>query len=92
VEIDRGQLDLADDDVLLADLVGCAVVRVDGRAWGTIAAIDAGRDQDRLVIHDAGVERMLPLVDAFVISIDLDARVVTVDPPEGLPETPIADR
>ena len=30
---------------------------------------------------------MLPLVDVFVKDIDLDARVVTVDPPEGLPES-----
>jgi hypothetical protein len=29
---------------------------------------------------------MLPLVDLFVKTIDLEARVVTVDPPEDLPE------
>ncbi len=90
VEVDRGDLHLAEDDVLLHDLVGCAVRLVDGTPWGTIAAIDSvpGGLQDRLVIHDGGVERMLPLVDAFVKAIDLDAGVVTVDPPEGLPESP----
>ena len=87
VELDRAQLDLADGDMLLVDLVGCAVVLPDGTAWGTIAAIDADVMQDRLVIHDGDVERLLPLVDAFVTNIDLDARVVTVDPPEGLPES-----
>ncbi len=30
---------------------------------------------------------MLPLVDLFIKNIDLDSRVVTVDPPEGLPES-----
>jgi ribosomal 30S subunit maturation factor RimM len=40
------------------------------------------------VIHDGDVERLLPLVDAFVTEIDTDARVVTVDPPLDLPETP----
>lgn len=89
VEVDRADLDLAEGDVLLHDLVGCAVRLVDGRPWGTIAAIDTvpGGLQDRLVIHDGGVERMLPLVDVFVKDIDLEARVVTVDPPEGLPES-----
>jgi 16S rRNA processing protein RimM len=86
VEVDRADLELADDDVLLHDLVGCEVRLLDGTPWGTIAAIDAGDLQDRLVIHDGGVERMLPLVDVFVKDIDLDRRVVTVDPPAGLPE------
>ena len=88
VEVDRSALELGEDDVLLADLVGCAAVRRDGTPWGTIAAIDAGV-QDVLVIHDGDVERLLPLVDVYVIDIDLDARVVTVDPPDGWPESRI---
>jgi len=86
VEVDRADLELDEDDVLLADLVGCKVLLPDGTPWGEVAAIDAGPGQDRLVIHDGGVERLVPLVDAFVQKIDLDARTVTVDPPEGTPE------
>lgn len=85
VEVDRAALGLGDDEILLDDLVGCRVERVDGTPWGTIAAIEGGI-QDRLVIHDGEIERLLPLVDEFVVGIDLDAGVVTVDPPEGLPE------
>ncbi|HEX8109726.1 MAG TPA: ribosome maturation factor RimM [Kofleriaceae bacterium] len=85
VEVDRATLELDEDDVLLDDLIGCRVQRVDGTPWGTIAAIEGGM-QDRLVIHDGDVERQLPLVDEFVTDIDLEAGVVTVDPPEGLPE------
>jgi 16S rRNA processing protein RimM len=87
VEVDRDALEVGDDELLLADLVGCAVQRVDGSPWGEIAAVEPGELQDLLVIRDGEVERMLPLVDAFVRSIDLDARVVTVDPPDGLPES-----
>ena len=86
VEVDRAMLELGDDDVLLDDLVGCRVQRADGTPWGTIAAVEGGM-QDRLVIHDGDVERQLPLVDEFVTSIDLEAGVVTVDPPDGLPES-----
>jgi 16S rRNA processing protein RimM len=85
VEVDRAALELDDDEVLLDDLVGCQVRRLDGTPWGTIAAIEEGV-QDRLVIHDGDVERQLPLVDEFVTGIDLEAGVVTVDPPDGLPE------
>ena len=85
VEVDREALQLADDDVLLSDLVGCRVQKVDGSPWGTIHEVIGGM-QDLLVIHDGELERMLPLVDEFVTNIDLEAGVVTVDPPEGLPE------
>lgn len=86
VEVDRDDLGLAEDDVLLSELVGCAVRRTDGSPWGTIAAVHAAPHQDLLVIHDGDIERLLPLVDEFVVEIDVDAKVVTVDPPEGLPE------
>jgi len=85
VEVDRDALDLDDDDILLDDLVGCQVKLPDGSSWGTIHEVQSGM-QDLLVIHDGELERLLPLVDEFVTGIDLAAGVVTVDPPEGLPE------
>jgi 16S rRNA processing protein RimM len=88
VEVLREDLELDEDEVLLHDLVGSKVVLRDGTPWGVVFAIDQGPGQDRLVIHDNGIERMVPLVDALVPKIDLDAGVITVDPPEGTPETP----
>ncbi len=85
VEVAREALQLGPDDVLLADLVGCAVRTTGGEAWGTIVAVDASPLQDLLVIHDGDAERLLPMVDEFVVGIDLAAGVVTVSPPEGLP-------
>lgn len=87
VEVARDALDLDDDDVLLHDLIGCRVVTVADAPWGEVAAVEPGEMQDLLVIHDGDVERLLPLVDVFVTSIDLEASTITVDPPEGLPES-----
>ena len=87
VEVDRDLLELAEDDVLLADLIGCTVRRPDGTDWGTVAHVDAGELQSLLVIHDGAIERLLPLVDEFVTKVDLEARVIYIDPPEGLPES-----
>ncbi len=87
VEVDRDALGLGDDDVLLSDLVGCAVRRLDGSPYGTVAAIDASSVQELLVIHDGDLERLLPLVEVYVVDIDLEGRVITVDPPDGLPES-----
>ena len=86
VAVDREQIEMTDGDVLLGDLIGLAVVKVDGTPWGTIASIDVGEMQNLLVIHDGELERMLPMVDEFVKNIDVERSVVTVDPPDGLPE------
>jgi len=66
-------------------LVGCTAV-CDGEDYGVVAAVETG-PQDRLVIHHQGVERLLPLVDEFVIDIDIPNRRIVVAPPDGLPET-----
>lgn len=89
VEIAREDLELEDGEVILHDLVGCECRLADGTSWGTVVAIDVGVGQDRLVVHAGGMERLLPIVDVFVTKIDLEARIVTVAPPEGSPETPV---
>lgn len=87
VSVDREQIPIDEGQVFLADLVGCAVVLEDGRPYGTIAAVETG-PQDRLVIHDGEIERLLPLVPEFVIDVDLEQGRVVVAPPEELPESP----
>lgn len=91
VSVARGELALDDGEVLLVDLVGCAVQLPDGTAWGVIAGVEPG-PQDRLIIHHGGVERQLPVADEFLVEVDLEARRVVVDPPEDLPEEPISRR
>ncbi len=87
VEVDREALELDEGDILLDDLVDCEVRLPDGTPWGTVAEIMIGAHQDLLVIHDGEVERLLPIVDQFVTNVDLEAGVVTVDPPADLPES-----
>jgi 16S rRNA processing protein RimM len=87
VEVDREALQLEPDDILLSDLLGCEVRRPDGSLWGKVAEIQTGDHQDLLVIHDGDIERLLPLVDEFVTQIDLETSTITIDPPEGLPES-----
>ncbi len=85
VEVDRDVLDLAPGEYLLGDMVGCQVVLADGRPWGVVAEIELGY-QDRLVIHDNGMERLLPIVPECIVSVDVAAGKIVVDPPEGIPE------
>lgn len=92
VEVDRALVPLDDGEVILDDLVGCEAKLPSGASWGTIVAIDVGVMQDRLVVHADGRERLLPIVDAFIASVDVEAGVVVVTPPEGLPDAPIAPK
>lgn len=88
VELDRDQLDLSEDEVLLIDLVGCQALLADGTVYGEIVEVIFGV-QDRLVIRLGDIERELPLVDAFVQDIDIERGQVLVDPPQDLPEWPV---
>jgi len=77
---------LGDGEIYLVDLEGCEVVTRAGDPWGRVAQVRDLGAHDVLVIHDGEVERLLPYVPAFVVAVDLEARRVVVDPPEGLPE------
>ena len=67
------------------DLVGCTVVDPGGAELGTVAAVEVSAPQDRLVVQtDDGARVEVPLVSAIVTGIDLQAELITVDPPDGL--------
>ena len=78
-----------DGEIILDDLVGCDVRLVDGTSWGKVVAVEIG-PQDRLVIRDDDVERLLPFVHELVTNIDLDAAVITIDPADDWPSEPLA--
>jgi 16S rRNA processing protein RimM len=85
VSIRRADLALDDGEVLLADLIGCQVELPDGTDWGVVSHLEVG-PQDRLVIRQGDIERQLPVVDQFLVKVDLEARRIVVDPPADLPE------
>ncbi len=85
LEVLRDELELESDEVLLDDLVGCQLHLEDGSSWGEVSEVIQGL-QDLLVVHAGEIERYLPLVDAFVLDIDLEKKSILVSPPEELPE------
>jgi 16S rRNA processing protein RimM len=72
-----------DDEVYVADLVGCRVVDREGRALGEVTgSFDSGAHE---VLEVRGArEFMLPFVDAMVVSVDVAGKTIVCDPPPGL--------
>ncbi|HET7530644.1 MAG TPA: ribosome maturation factor RimM [Mycobacteriales bacterium] len=69
------------------DLHDLAVVTVDGTSLGVVAEVLHPPGGDLLAVRrDDGSELLVPFVREIVPTVDLAARRVVVDPPEGLLE------
>jgi 16S rRNA processing protein RimM len=88
IEVERSDVTLEEGEYLLSDLPGCLVVDEKGGEVGRVAEVISGA-QPILVIHGPAGEVMLPAVAAFVRSVDIPARRIEVELPEGLPVEPI---
>lgn len=78
---------LDDDDFRPEELLGLAVHHVNGAHVGLLEDIQEIAGQVIWFIRDeAGHEILLPAVEEFVPSIDVDAGIIQIDPPEGLLE------
>jgi len=82
---------LADDEVYVADLVGCRVFDVAGANLGEVTGTFPGGAHEILVVKSGDREFMLPMVDAIVTEVDVEARRIVCDPPEGLLDLDRAD-
>lgn len=86
LEVDRSDDARPDDPEEFYDsaLVGCAVVTVSGESLGEVTEVAHLPAQDLLVVAREGSELLVPFVSEIVPDVDLEARLITVDPPEGL--------
>jgi 16S rRNA processing protein RimM len=67
------------------DLEGCEVVDRAGRAVGRVSRVEGPMERSHLIVGGPHGDVMIPLV-AHIVSVDLAAKRITVDPPEGLLE------
>lgn len=76
----RDKLPATDDDEFYwGDLIGLAVLNTADEKLGAVAGlIETGANDVLRVVADDGVERLLPFVDAVVLSVDKEAGVIRV--------------
>ena len=67
-------------------LVGCVVETVQNAQVGTVVRIEGGGGASRLVVSGARGEVLIPFALAICVDIDVAARRIRVNPPDGLLE------
>jgi 16S rRNA processing protein RimM len=96
---DRNQIEELRDQLISADvdldslapgeyhfqqLIGCEVFKQNGELIGTVDEIVKLPGQDLLSVSKAGAQVLIPMVKQIVIEIDVLAKKIVVNPPEGL--------
>lgn len=85
--VDSDDVATPDDDTFADhELVGLAVVRMAGEPIGEVVDVLHGPAGETLVISHDGREVLVPFVTAIVPVVDLEARKLVIDPPDGLLE------
>jgi 16S rRNA processing protein RimM len=81
---------LTDNAVYIADLIGCHVIDEAAGAVNLGPVLDVERGEggaaDLLVLKQDGEELLIPFAKEYLISIDLDTRMVRMRLPAGLTE------
>lgn len=82
---DRSQLpELPDDEYYYSDLIGMEVLDTGGTILGKVKAVLNHGASDLLELHAGGDTILLPFTRDIVPTVDLEARRIIADPPEGL--------
>ena len=68
------------------DLVGCEVRDLQDTVLGRVTGVDGPIDRSCLVVESDEGEVLIPLVADICVRVDLGARQIRVNPPEGLIE------
>ena len=66
------------------DLVGCQVVTNRGEEVGTVEGVEGTVGGSRLVVAGARGEILIPLATEICRTIDVPAKRIVIEPPEGL--------
>jgi len=83
LEVDR--VPLEEDEFYDWELEGCTV-KVGDKSIGQVRSVmrTGGAAAVLVVADDSGSERLVPLAAEIVVNVDKAARVILIDPPEGL--------
>lgn len=74
------------------DLIGCRVETATGAAVGVVEDVEEAGGGHRLVVAGADGEILVPLASHICVGMDVDAKRIVIDPPDGLLDLNVSHR
>lgn len=76
-------VELDDDEFYDWQLVGCTVETTEGQRIGRVRELMRTGGTELLVV-DGAKEFLIPFAGAICVGVDIDSKLIRIDPPEGL--------
>lgn len=82
--IEAGEASKPPDAFWIHDIVGCEVVTNDGQMLGEVTAVERTGGNDVYIVSGRDKDYLIPAIRDVVKKIDIEARVITIEPLPGL--------
>ncbi|MFN6964688.1 MAG: ribosome maturation factor RimM [Pyrinomonadaceae bacterium] len=79
-------VELGDDEFFEWQIEGCRVETADGNSLGEVREVMRTGGTEILVVDGIDREYLIPFAGSICTDVDVDAKVIKIDPPEGLLE------
>jgi 16S rRNA processing protein RimM len=79
-------VELEEDEYFDWQLTGCRVETPDGETIGEVREVMRTGGTEILVIENVDREYLIPFAGSICTDVDVDAKIIKIDPPEGLLE------
>jgi len=79
-------VELDDDEFFDWQLEGCSVETVKGERIGTVRELQRTGGTENLLVDGDGRDHLIPFAESICVEVDVENKLIKVDPPEGLLE------
>ena len=77
-------VELEEDEFFDWQLAGCKVETIDGTSVGEVSEVMRTGGTEILVVKGDGKEYLIPFAESICTEVDIENKLIRVDPPEGL--------
>ena len=79
-------IELEEDEFFDGQLAGCCVETIDGTPIGEVTELMRTGGTELLVVKGETKEYLIPFAEAICVEVDVENKLIRVDPPDGLLE------
>ena len=79
-------VELEEDEFFDWQLVGCVVETIDGMPLGTVRELQRTGGTENLLVDGDGRDYLIPFAGSICLEVDIENKLIKIDPPDGLLE------